>query len=519
MVTMKVLFTLLLLCMSSAWAYKILFVFPAATRSNDVLGKGVVWALLKAGHEVTWAATYKQESHPNLTVIDLPEAKKIVDSFDPMQMANTNNISMSFMKQHTLRICTATAQNAELRRVVVEKQFDAVVTTYYLNDYDAGYAAIQQVPWILFSTVNYHPMLEILMDEVRSIPTTPIILNECDTPMSLPRRWFNGLVYMALTVYSWYDQPNKVAQYESMFSELAAKRGVPLPPFHEAQHNVSILLVNSHESLQYGYNSPPNVINIAGYHISEHLAPLPKDLQELMDKSTNGVIFFSMGSILRATGLDPKKRDALVRMFGKLPYTVLWKYEEPLENLPPNVHVRPWLPQPTILAHKNTVAFITHGGQSSTVEAINAGMPVVVVPVGGDQPANADRAVRMGFAVKVDYYKDTLADDLEEAVKELLGDEKYRTKAKFLSKLFRTRPVPPAKLIPFYVELAIETKGAYHLRSLSLQYSWYERWMLDFVLALLGVLAALAWLVTLAVRTCVRRFSGKKKTSSKKKKQ
>ncbi|XP_047039031.1 UDP-glucosyltransferase 2-like [Helicoverpa zea] len=519
MVTMKLPLAVLLLCMSSTWAYKILFVFPAATRSNDVLGKGVVWALLKAGHEVTWAATYKQEAHPNLTIIDLPEAKKIVDSFDPIKMAADNNVTMSFMKEHTLRICTATAQNAELRKVLVEKQFDAVMTTFYLNEYDAGYAAIQQVPWIFFSTVNYHPMLELMVDEVRSIPTTPIILNECETPMSLPRRWLNGLMYMFLIAYNWYDQPNQVAQYESMFSELAAKRGVPLPPFEEAKHNVSILLVNSHESLQNGYSSPPNVVNIAGYHISEHLAPLPKDLQELMDKSKNGVIFFSMGSILRAAGLDPKKRDALIKMFGKLPYTVIWKYEEPLDNLPPNVHIRPWLPQPTVLAHKNTVAFITHGGQSSTVEAIHAGMPMVVVPVGGDQHANAERAVRMGVALQVDYYKDTLADDLEVAVKELLGNDKYREKAKFLSKLFRTRPVPPAKLIPFYVELAIETKGAYHLRSLSLKYSWYERWMLDFVLAVLGVLAALAWLVKLAVTACVRRFSGKKQSANKKKKQ
>lgn len=144
---------------------------------------------------------------------------------------------------------------------------------------------------------------------------------------------------------------------------------------------------------------------------------------------------------------------------------------------------------------------------------------MVVVPVGGDQHANAERAVRMGVALQVDYYKDTLADDLEVAVKELLGNDKYREKAKFLSKLFRTRPVPPAKLIPFYVELAIETKGAYHLRSLSLKYSWYERWMLDFVLAVLGVLAALAWLVKLAVTACVRRFSGKKQSANKKKKQ
>nr|AMK97476.1 UGT41B3v2 [Helicoverpa armigera] len=504
----------LLLCVSSTWAYKILFVFPAMSRSNDLLAKGVVRALLKGGHEVTWASTYPQKDvHANLTVIELPDALKIVQSMDAMKALK--NVSMSYMANFTTSIAVAASENPQLRKALVEEQFDAVITTWYMNDFEAGYAAIQQVPWILFSSVNYHAILEDMVDEVRSIPTHPMMFNDCEAPMSTWRRWFNGILYIGLNLFTWYDEPRKVGVYEDIFAPLAATRGVPLPPFSEAQHNVSILLVNSHESLAPSISKPPNVINIGGFHLDENAPPLPKDLQDLLDGSPQGVIYFSLGSVLRSSGIDAKKRDALVKMFGKLPYTVLWKYEEPLDNLPPNVHVRPWLPQPSILAHKNTILFITHGGQSSTVEAIIAGIPIIAVPVMGDQPANAERAVRAGYGLQADFNAD-LAEELDVAVKEILSSDKYRNKAKFLSKLFRSRPVPPAKLIPFYVELAIETKGAYHLRSLSLKYSWYERWMLDFVLAVLGALAALAWLVKLAVTACVRRFSGKKQSANKK---
>ncbi|MGB3555308.1 MAG: nucleotide disphospho-sugar-binding domain-containing protein [Jannaschia sp.] len=46
-------------------------------------------------------------------------------------------------------------------------------------------------------------------------------------------------------------------------------------------------------------------------------------------------------------------------------------------------------------------AIVHHGGIGTTTEALRSGRPQLVVPVGGDQPDNAARLVRMGVAVTV----------------------------------------------------------------------------------------------------------------------
>ena len=46
--------------------------------------------------------------------------------------------------------------------------------------------------------------------------------------------------------------------------------------------------------------------------------------------------------------------------------------------------------------------FVTHGGQNSFMEALTAGVPLVVCPGFGDQMGNAARAEKLGIGLKVE---------------------------------------------------------------------------------------------------------------------
>lgn len=68
-----------------------------------------------------------------------------------------------------------------------------------------------------------------------------------------------------------------------------------------------------------------------------------------MDESKYGVIYFSLGTMLRSSALPEGKIKELLDAFGTLKQTVIWKYENPLTDVPKNLHVVQWAPQPSIL--------------------------------------------------------------------------------------------------------------------------------------------------------------------------
>lgn len=77
-----------------------------------------------------------------------------------------------------------------------------------------------------------------------------------------------------------------------------------------------------------------------------------------MDGAKDGVIYFSMGSNIKAKDFPEVLKKSLLKMFGSLKQTVLWKFEEKFENLPKNVHVLDWAPQPSILGKTKWLTYL-----------------------------------------------------------------------------------------------------------------------------------------------------------------
>lgn len=72
-----------------------------------------------------------------------------------------------------------------------------------------------------------------------------------------------------------------------------------------------------------------------------------------------------------------------------------------LEPWPANAHVEQWCPQADIMAH--TAAVVGHGGFGTTMTALAAGVPQVVIPLfASDQFVNAQKVASIGVGAKLD---------------------------------------------------------------------------------------------------------------------
>ena len=83
-----------------------------------------------------------------------------------------------------------------------------------------------------------------------------------------------------------------------------------------------------------------------------------------------------------------------------------------------------WLPQNDLLAHKDIKAFVSHVGHNSLYESAYHGVPLVAIPLFGDQFYNAKKVERFGLGIAVDHQTVT-ALQLLEAIERVVNEPRY----------------------------------------------------------------------------------------------
>jgi len=152
-----------------------------------------------------------------------------------------------------------------------------------------------------------------------------------------------------------------------------------------------------------------------------------------------------------------------------------------------NVLVKKWLPQSDILAHPNVVLFITHGGMSGTFEGTARGVPMLFIPIFGDQLRNSLKSVSTGNALMLTF-PELSVESLSEKLEEMLTNNAYTNRAKELANLFNDYLVHPMDEAMFWIEYVIRSKGALHLKSHAVNMSWFTYLLLDvFALPLIAI--------------------------------
>ena len=127
----------------------------------------------------------------------------------------------------------------------------------------------------------------------------------------------------------------------------------------------------------------------------------PADPSFPVDRLQDPVLYVSLGTVFkrRPAGCCARFATALAPLGGTVVVSTGQTDPAALGPLPANVLVRRFVPQPEVLAR--AALFVTHGGMNSVNEALYAGVPMLVVPQGADQPLVARRVVELGAGLSL----------------------------------------------------------------------------------------------------------------------
>jgi len=146
------------------------------------------------------------------------------------------------------------------------------------------------------------------------------------------------------------------------------------------------------------------------------------------------LVLATLGSIVPALPESPETifRN-IIEALGNLPCTgivALGKDSDPevwQGPIPDNVVLTSFVQQRKLL--QTCDMFITHAGFSGVRESLLAGVPMVAIPVFGDQPGNAARLTELGLGLTVNL-KELSAENLRAAGRQVLEDPTFRVAAK-----------------------------------------------------------------------------------------
>ncbi|XP_063533659.1 UDP-glucosyltransferase 2-like [Cydia strobilella] len=494
---------------SSLDAARILAVFPSASISHQLPFRPLTQELARRGHEVVVItpdpAFPKGQAPKNLTEIDVHDISYATwRQFMTKVKNGKRNEVRSLYESYSEAIRLMFEQQMTVFEVkdIIKNQkdtFDLLIVEACVK-HNLGFSHVIKSPVIAISSLG--AVLDYY--DVIGAPTHPILY-----PESINTRIYNlslrekiGIYYNTFTMRNLFkkaeEKDNTVIR--NIFGENT-------PALSELQNNIDMLFLNIHPIWEGNRPVPPSVVHIGGIHQTPE-KKLPQDLQQYLDSSEHGVIYLSFGSNVDTTMLPPEKVQTIINVFSQLPYEVLWKWnQDELPGRTKNIRISKWFPQSDLLKHPKIKLFITQGGLQSTDETITAGVPVVGIPMFGDQWYNVEKYVHHGIGKQINL-PDLDEETLNSAIKTVIEDKTYRANVVRLRSLMADQPMNPLERAVWWTEHVLRHGSGRHLRAPAANMSWREYYELDLVLAILSIATAAIVAVSLVLYKTVKFILG-----------
>ncbi|KAJ8727684.1 hypothetical protein PYW07_001803 [Mythimna separata] len=490
-----------ILVLSQVEAARILAYFPTPSISHQVVYRPLTEALARRGHEVvvitTDPAFPKGEAPPNLIEIDVHDISYGIWREEVMKGKRGSSkdflSTIHTMSQSMLKVFDHQLGDEQIKNLINSKQkFDLLILEAFLT------------PLLVISHLYKVPVIQIssfgaIYGNYESVgaPTHPLLY-----PLNMRRKLNNLTMWDKLSELYYYYRGEKIIKdsHNTLGNAIVRKHfGPEVPKIAELESNVDMLFLNVHPMFEGIRPVPPTVVYINGLH-QKPTKELPKDLKSYLDSSKHGVIYISFGTNVDPSLLPPEKIQILIRVFSQLPYDILWKWNtDELPGRTDNIRISKWLPQSDLLKHPKLKLFITQGGLQSTDEAITAGVPLIGMPMLGDQWFNVERYESHKIGVRLDM--ETLTEEnLKNAITTIIGDESYRRNMERFRSLIQDEPQKPLEHAVWWTEYVLRHGGAKHLRSPSANISWWHYLELELVLTLLAAFLIAVALILVVLR-------------------
>lgn len=486
-------FVLLFPVLSSLEAANILAVFPTASISHQLPLRALTDALEDRGHKLTIISTDPQRlgrNHPNTTEIDLNFAYEFFRknfNFVKIKEAALDEIGMMKIFLPLMeKMYKEQLDHPDVKKLIQSREnvtFDVVIVEY-----------LMYYPWFALAEWFNAPLIGITsldtlahMHEAHGNVFHPIVHPELMLPFlectSIQQR------YKAWRFYFYYKF-SYLSQMQPIVSNLIDQY---LPGTEKSVEKLAqkavLLMTNTNPALGFVRPILPTTVQLGFMHIKPPKALTDETLRDYLDNSEKPIIYMSLGSNVQSSEMNENLVNIFLNVFKSLPYNVVWKWEvDTMKNKPDNVFIQKWLPQADLLAHPKIKLFITQGGQQSMEEAIDRGVPLVVIPFLRDQDANAQRIKKLKIGYHLELH--TISEEnLRHAINEVANGD-YKANILKLRDLVYDQPMKPVERAVWWVEYVMRHKGTKHMEYVGKHVPLYQQYMLDFI----GIAIAIAYI-------------------------
>ena len=188
------------------------------------------------------------------------------------------------------------------------------------------------------------------------------------------------------------------------------------------------VLVCSSPSYDFGSGSVPANVRYVGPQLDDD--PGEGSVEWRAGEPGQPLVLVGLSStVMRQEALLQRAADALGQAQVRGLVTTGPAVDPAVISAPDNVTVTRWVRHADVLPHCSAV--ITHGGHGTVMKALIAGVPLVLVPLGRDQPDNAARVVYAGAGIRL--RKNTTVSALRTAISRVIDDPRYRAAARTMA--------------------------------------------------------------------------------------